>query len=46
VRPRVPAELARKKALVVFETVWKVRSSAGKEGKRIGKVNICVLREK
>lgn len=35
VRPRPAAGLARKKALVVFETVWKVRRSVGKVGKRI-----------
>lgn len=41
VRPMLFAELARKKAPVVFETVWKVRRSVGKVGKRMW--NVCVL---
>ena len=36
VRPSVYAGVERKKAPVVLETVWKVRRSVGKEGKRIG----------
>jgi hypothetical protein len=35
VRPRADAGLALRKALVVFVTVWKVRRSVGKVGKRI-----------
>lgn len=35
VRPRPEAGLARKKALVVLVTVWKVRRSVGKVGKRM-----------
>jgi hypothetical protein len=34
----VCAGLERKKALVVFETVWKVRRSVGKVGKRMWSV--------
>lgn len=35
VRPIPEAGLVRKKALVVFVTVWNVRRSVGKVGKRI-----------
>jgi hypothetical protein len=35
VRPRPEAGLVRKKALVVLVTVWKVRRSVGKVGKRM-----------
>ena len=35
VRPKVLAGLDRRKALVVFVTVWKARRKVGKEGKRI-----------
>lgn len=40
VRPRLCAGLERKNALVVFVTVWKVRSSVGKVGKRIWRFDI------
>jgi hypothetical protein len=43
VRPRVCAGLDRKNALVVFETVWKVRRSVGKVGKRIWSAYIDVF---
>jgi hypothetical protein len=42
VRPRVCAGLDRRNALVVFETVWKVRRRVGKVGKRIGSAYIEV----
>jgi hypothetical protein len=40
VRPRVFAGLDRKKALVEFETVWKVRRRVGKVGKRMWDVYV------
>jgi hypothetical protein len=41
VRPMELLVLDRKKALVVLETVWKVRRRVGKVGQRIGSAYMC-----